>query len=82
MADSNEIFFINNEGEGFSKRIKVPVDLTVEQLFDLKMEDADIKDYNVLVNGQHVAKDEQLDDGDRVSFTPRKIEGALAILAA
>ncbi len=71
-----KILFINNDGAGFANYIDVPAGTTVAQLFGSEMPDAKPQDYLIRVNRQPVPSDQQLSEGDRISFTPTKIEGA------
>jgi len=52
--------------------------MTVEGLFSQQIGDRQPSDYLIRVNRQPAATDQQLAEGDRVSFTPTKIEGAAA----
>jgi sulfur carrier protein ThiS len=67
---------INNDGAGFADYVTVPEEITVQELFAQKMSGARPQDYLIRVNRQPVAADQVLHEGDRVSFTPVKIEGA------
>jgi len=49
---------------------------TVEQFFHEKMPGRQPEDYLIRVNRQPVARDQVLREGDRITFTPTKIEGA------
>lgn len=71
-----QILFINNDGGGFADRIDVHDGITVEQLFSRRMGDRSPADYLIRVNRQPVSPDQVLGEGDRVSITPTKIEGA------
>jgi len=71
-----QLLFINNDGGGFADRIDVPDGITVEQLFSRRMGDRSPADYLIRVNRQPVSPDQILSEGDRVSITPTKIEGA------
>ena len=71
-----KILFINNDGAGFADYIEVPDGTTVQQLFDQKMRPAKAENYYIRVNRQLVTRDQVLVEGDRVSMTPTKIEGA------
>ena len=75
-----KILFVNNDGGGFADYIDVDSGTTIENLFNLKMEDAKPQDYLIRVNRQPAARDQVLVEGDRVSMTPTKIEGAQAQL--
>jgi hypothetical protein len=71
-----QILFINNDGGGFADRIDVPDGITVDSLFSRRMGDRSPADYLIRVNRQPVSPDQVLSEGDRVSITPTKIEGA------
>ena len=70
-----QILFINNQGGGFADHIQVPEGITVLALFDEKI-GGKPADYLIRVNRQPAAADQVLAEGDRVSITPTKIEGA------
>jgi sulfur carrier protein ThiS len=71
-----KILFINNDGAGFADHIDVPEGMTVPDLFNDRLPDRKAEDYLIRVNRQPVARDHVLQEGDRVSMTPTKIEGA------
>ena len=71
------ILFINNNGAGFADYIEVDHNITVEKLFSKKMPDCSSADYLIRVNRQPVPRDYLLQEGDRISITPTKIEGAV-----
>lgn len=73
-----QILFINNHGAGFADRIDVPEGTTVSSLFEEKMTGHKASDYLIRVNRQPASADQLLHAGDRVSFTPSKVEGAVA----
>lgn len=70
--------FINNDGGGFADPIDLPAGTTVDALFRQKLPGRDPADYLIRVNRLPSAADQVLADGDRVSITPTKIEGAAA----
>ncbi len=72
------ILFINNRGGGFADYLEVESGTTVDKLFTQQVPQGHPEDYLVRVNRQPVAKDYVLQEGDRVSFTPTKVEGAAA----
>ena len=74
-----KILFINNHGGGFADYIDVPDGTTVATLFRERVRGGQPEDYLIRVNRQPVARDQSLQDGDRVSITPVKIEGALLL---
>lgn len=70
------ILFINNDGAGFADYVDVAAGTTVEKFFQDKMDKAQPSDYLIRVNRQPVPKDYVLQENDRVTITPTKIEGA------
>lgn len=71
-----QILLINNDGAGFADHVNVAEDMTLEVLFLRQCPGAKEEDYLIRVNRQPAARDQRLVEGDRVSITPRKIEGA------
>ena len=71
-----KLFFINNDGGGFADTIDVADGTTIAQLFEQRMPHGKPADYLIRVNRQPVAAEQILREGDRVSVTPTKIEGA------
>jgi sulfur carrier protein ThiS len=71
-----KILYINNDGAGFADHIDIGEGTTVSQLFSKRVEHGQPSDYLIRVNRQPAAADQVLREGDRVSFTPVKIEGA------
>ena len=70
------VLYINNDGGGFADYLEVSQDTTVEKFFSQKMPGREPTDYLIRVNRQPVACDYVLQEGDRVTVTPTKIEGA------
>jgi len=73
------LLFINNEGGGFADYVEVADGLTIDQFFSERMHGCKARDYLIRVNRQPVASDHVLQDMDRVTITPTKIEGARSI---
>jgi sulfur carrier protein ThiS len=71
-----KILFVNNDGGGFADHIEIPHGTTVQELFDRQMRQAKAENYFIRVNRKQVPRDQVLVEGDRVSMTPTKIEGA------
>jgi hypothetical protein len=71
-----KILFVNNDGGGFADYIDVPHGTNVQELFERQMHGAKADNYLIRVNRQPAARDQVLVEGDRVSMTPTKIEGA------
>jgi hypothetical protein len=70
------VLFINNDGGGCADYIDVEPGTTAAQLFAQQLPDRRPEDYLLRVNRLPVSSDQVLQDGDRVSMTPTKIEGA------
>jgi sulfur carrier protein ThiS len=70
------ILFIDNDGSGFADYIDIAEKTTVEQFFKIKMSGKEASDYMIRVNRQPVARDYVLQENDRITITPTKIEGA------
>jgi len=71
------LLYINNDGGGFADFVDVTEGITVEQFFKDKMQGHKPDDYLIRVNRQPVPREYILKDGDRVTVTPTKIEGAV-----
>ena len=70
------ILWINNHGGGFADYVQVEEGTTVESFFEERLSGSEAEDYLIRVNRQPVPRDYCLQDGDRVTITPTKIEGA------
>ena len=73
-----KILVINNDGGGFADYLDVPEGISVQTLFQQQIGERSPSDYLIRVNRQPAPADQKLTEGDRVSFTPTKIEGAAA----
>lgn len=71
-----KILFINNDGGGFADHIEIEDGITVSELFSQRSRGCQPEDYLIRVNRQPAAGDQVLQEGDRVSMTPTKIQGA------
>ena len=71
-----KVLFINNDGGGFADHIEVTDGTTVGKLFQQRLSGKDAADYLIRVNRLPSSADQVLAEGDRVSITPVKIEGA------
>ncbi len=71
-----KILWINNSGAGWADHVDVPEGATIKQFIAERLPDAEPADYLIRVNRMPVAGDQVLQDGDRVTCTPLKIEGA------
>ena len=70
------LLFINNSGGGFADYTEAAEGTTVEKFFSNWSPDRRPEDFLIRVNRQPVAKDHVLQEGDRITITPTKIEGA------
>lgn len=70
------ILYINNNGGGFADQIDVNDGTTVRELFQQRVGSGNPENYLIRVNRQPASADQVLQAGDRVTFTPTKIEGA------
>lgn len=71
-----KVLVINNDGGGFADYVEVEAGTTVQQMFEQTVSSGKALNYLIRVNRQPVSQDQVLQEGDRVSFTPTKIEGA------
>jgi len=71
-----KILFINCDGGGYANHLEIADETTVAALFAAQVPHGHARDYLIRVNRQPASADQVLVDGDRVSFTPTKIEGA------
>jgi sulfur carrier protein ThiS len=72
-----KVLFINNLGGGFADYVEINDATTVEQFFKDKMPTEKASDYLIRVNRQPVPKDYVLQENDRITITPTKIDGAV-----
>jgi sulfur carrier protein ThiS len=72
-----KILFINNQGSGYADYVNIAENTTIDQFFAIKMQNEQASDFLIRVNRQPVPREYILKEGDRVTITPTKIEGAL-----
>ena len=70
------LLYINNDGGGYADHMDVTEGMTVEKFFQEQMPGRKAEDYLIRVNRQPVPRDYVLQENDRVTLTPTKIEGA------
>ena len=70
------VLYINNDGGGFADYIEVAAGTTVTTLFETRIPHGKPQDYLIRVNRQPVAPNYELVEGDRLSITPTKLQGA------
>ena len=72
------LLYINNDGGGFADYVDVAGNTTVEKFFNEKLPGRNAEDFLIRVNRQPVPRDYVLQENDRITVTPTKIEGAAA----
>lgn len=72
------VLLINNDGGGFCDHVYCDAGTTVMQLFDHHIKSGKPADYLIRVNRMPVHPDQVLQEDDRISITPTKVEGALS----
>ena len=70
------IQYVNNDGGGFAGPVEIANGTTIESFFRAKMAGSDPAAYKVRVNGARVGRGHILQEGEKVTITPAKIEGA------
>ncbi len=76
------ILFINNNGSGYADYVDVAASTTIDKFIAERLPAQQADDLLIRVNRQPVARDYVLQEGDRVSATPTKIQGAANVAAA
>jgi sulfur carrier protein ThiS len=71
-----QIMFINNSGGGFADYVEVKPGTTISEFVSAKMGTTQFKHFLIRVNRDTVTEDYVLQENDRVTVTPMKIEGA------
>jgi len=73
-----KVLFIDNHGGGFADYLEISQSTSVEQFFNDKMAGRKPEDYLIRVNRQPVPRDYVLQEADRITVTPTKIDGGRA----
>ena len=71
-----KVLWINNDLGGFADYVPISENTTVEKFFNQQLSGRAAEDYLIRVNRQPVARDYVLQNGDRVTATPTKVDGA------
>ena len=79
MAETVTVTYLNRQGGGFAERHTLPAGITTKQFLQGRLNDPE--DFTIRLlrgtqGGFTPAADEVLQDGDRLSAVPLKIEGA------
>jgi hypothetical protein len=77
-AEQIRVTYINNDGAGFADTIAILAGTTVGQLFGQRSGGGNPANFLIRVNSQPATAGQVLNNGDKVSFTPKKIDGAIA----
>ncbi len=72
-----QVLYINNDGGGFADHIEIESGLSLADFFEQRVQQGKSEDYLIRVNRQPVSSNYILQEGDRISITPTKIEGAI-----
>ena len=73
------ILYINNDGGGFADYVEAAEGTTVVKFFHQQLPERKTEDFLIRVNRQPVPRDYVLQDNDRVTMTPVKVEGAYPV---
>jgi hypothetical protein len=73
-----KVLYVNNDGGGYADYVEIESNVSIGEFVTQRMPGRTAADYMIRVNRQPVARDYVLQEGDRVSITPTKIEGAIA----
>lgn len=76
MSELVKVTFLNNVGTGFAEEVTVAEGTTAAELFGQQMGNVAASAYKIRVNRLAVAASYVLQDGDRMTVSPEKIEGA------
>ena len=69
------VMFINNGGGGFCDYVEVEPNTTIETFLRRQLPDYKPGDLLIRVNRLPVARDQVLQENDRISATPTKVDG-------
>ena len=72
-----KVLFINNDGGGYADHVDVHPGTTVDAFFAKMLPHGEPSGFLIRVNREPVSQDYVLKDGDRITMTPTKIEGAV-----
>lgn len=72
------VMYVNNDGGGFADFVEVPHGTVISKFFRDHVPGGSPQAYLIRVNRLPVSGDQILQEGDRISITPTRIEGARA----
>jgi sulfur carrier protein ThiS len=70
------VLFLNNDGGGFAQHMEVAEGTVLLDFFQKQFPNREPGDYLIRVNRQPASSDQVLQDNDRITVTPTRIEGA------
>ncbi len=70
-----KVTYLNNDGGGYAHEVELDEGTTVSDFFNREI-GGGADNYLIRVNRQNVNSGQVLNEGDRVTVTPTKIEGA------
>jgi hypothetical protein len=77
------VLFVNHLGGGFADRLLIPQGTTSGAFVSERLGGGEApRSYTIRHNGQECASSDILSDGDRLTVTPSKVEGALSCCAS
>lgn len=71
-----KVFVVRNNDGGFADYVQVPVGTTIGEFFRQQVDGGNEEDFLIRVNRETQPRNYELRANDRVSITPKKIEGA------
>ena len=71
-----KVLWISNDGGGFADYVDISEGVKVERFFSQRLPERKPGDFLIRVNRQPVPGDYLLKEGDRITMTPTKIDGA------
>ena len=72
-----KVLFINNSGGGFADEVAIGEGMNISSFFKEHMGNENPASFVIRVNRNYVRSDYILQDGDKISITPNKVQGAL-----
>ena len=76
MSNKIKVLLVDNDGSGFASHVEVDEGLTVSQFVSQRRPEEDPSNFLVRVNREEVSGDYTLRASDKLTLTPRNIEGA------
>lgn len=71
-----EIYYVNNTGEGFSRKVEIDAGTTIDLFVAARTGEVNFDNYTIRVNRDAVPRDYVLQEGDKVTVVPSGVKGA------